>query len=132
MEFALPQVILLGMVPQPCQFQAEVRLSIPQVDDDEAAVGRRLPLPHRLQAQGLLVERKRFVQIRYIEIEVIECQHKLLLIAGGPLPPAWFGFSIAFLPPPGQGPFQTLPAASSFYPCYTISREKFVGFWLVL
>ena len=46
--------------------------------------------------------------------------------------PAWFGFSIAFLPPPGQGPFQTLPAASSFYPCYTISREKFVGFWLVL
>ena len=33
MEFALPQVILLGMVPQPCQFQAEVRLSIPQVDD---------------------------------------------------------------------------------------------------
>ena len=87
---------------------------------------------HRLQAQGLLVERKRFVQIRYIEIEVIECQHKLLLIAGGPLPPAWFGFSIAFLPPPGQGPFQTLPAASSFYPCYTISREKFVGFWLVL
>ncbi|CAN4023730.1 DUF6487 domain-containing protein, partial [Dysosmobacter welbionis] len=28
MEFALPQVILLGMVPQPCQLQAEVRFSI--------------------------------------------------------------------------------------------------------
>ena len=44
-ELALPQVVFLRMVPQPGELQAEVRLAVPQVDDDEAAVGRRLPLP---------------------------------------------------------------------------------------
>ena len=86
--------------------------------------------PHRLQAQGLLVERKRFVQIRYIEIEVIECQHKLLLIAGGPLPPAWFGFSIAFLPPRGKALSKPCPPLLLFIHVIQFPEKNLSAFGL--
>ena len=56
MELALAQIILLGMIPQPCQFQAEIRFSVSQIDDDKAAVRRLFALSPRLQAQGILVK----------------------------------------------------------------------------
>ena len=61
-EFTLAQVILLGVIPQPGQFQAKIRLSVAQKDDDEAAVLRLFPAD-RLQAQGILVKLQGFFQI---------------------------------------------------------------------
>ena len=71
-EFALAQVVLLGMVPQPGQLQTEVRLAVAQIDDDKAAVSGFLPRPHRLQAQGLLVKRQGLVQIGHVKIKMVE------------------------------------------------------------
>ena len=42
-ELALPQIVLLGVVPQPGQLQAEIRLSVSQEDEDKAAVLRLFP-----------------------------------------------------------------------------------------
>ena len=74
MELALSQVVLLGMIPQPGQLQAEIRLAVAQIDNGKPAVGRILPA-HRLQIQGILVEFQGLVQIRHIEVKMIECQH---------------------------------------------------------
>lgn len=41
MEFTLPQIIGLWMVPQPCQLQAEICLSVTKKHNDKAPVLRR-------------------------------------------------------------------------------------------
>ena len=70
-ELALAQVVLLGMIPQPGELQAEGGFPVPQENDDEAAV-LRLLAADRLQAQGLLVEGQGAVQVGDVEIKVIE------------------------------------------------------------
>ena len=80
-ELALSQVVGLVPVLQPGQLQLELRQAVPQVDQFERAVGGLL-LPHRLQAQCLLVEGQALVQIQDVEIEVVEFDHVHSLLSG--------------------------------------------------
>lgn len=75
-EFALSQIVLLGMISQCCQLQAERRLSVSQEHNDKAAVLRFLA-PDLLQSQSLLIKADGSVQIRNIEIKMVKCQHKI-------------------------------------------------------
>ena len=75
MEFALTQIILLGMIPQPCQLQREVRFAVSQIGQGKAAVSGFLPA-HRLQSQCFMVKRQRTLQIRHIKIKMVECKHQ--------------------------------------------------------
>ena len=81
-ELALPQVIGLGAVPQPGKLQLEVGAAVPQVDQLEGAVGGVLH-PHRLQAQGLLVEGQAPVQVQDIKIKMVELNHGSVLLLMG-------------------------------------------------
>ena len=67
-EFALAQVILLGMIPQGGQLQAEVGFAVTEKDNGEAAVGGFLAA-NLVEVQGLGVELQRSVQIGNIELK---------------------------------------------------------------
>ena len=75
MEFALTQIILLWMIPQPCQLQREVRFAVSQIGQGKAAVSGFLPA-HRLQPQRFMVKRQRTLQIRHIKIKMVERKHQ--------------------------------------------------------
>ena len=95
MELALAQIVGLGVIAEPGQLQAEIRLSVAQIDKEEAPVLRRLSLSHGSEVQSVLIKLKRLFQIRYVEVKMIECQQ-----ISSPL-----AFSISKFSPIGKQPF---------------------------
>ena len=70
----LAQVIGGFPILQPGQLQGEIALPVSQVYQFKAAVSSLL-FPHRVQAQGLIVEGQAPLQVEDIEIEMIESKH---------------------------------------------------------
>ena len=78
-ELAFPQIVGLRAVLKPGQLQGEIADAVPQIDQLEGTVGRRL-LPHRLQTQGFLIKGQALLQIQHIKIEMIKFYHRINLL----------------------------------------------------
>ena len=76
----LAQIVGLGAVTQPGQFQVEGAAgAVTQEHQFEGAVGGVL-LPHRRKVQGLLVKSQALFQIQNVEVEVVKSQHNKILL----------------------------------------------------
>ena len=70
-KLTLAQVVALGMVAQPRQFEAEVGLAVAEIDYLEIAIGMD-NLTTGGQAQGVGLEGDAFLKVGHVEVEVVE------------------------------------------------------------